>query len=242
MDKIQRRKLLLQAIIQEYIKTAHPVSSQVLVEEYGFDYSPATVRNDMAALEDAGLIIQPHTSAGRVPTEKGYHYYIRHFLQHDPLPKAQQTTLDKAVTAEADTERERLKRIARAVSELTGELVIVSDGNGDVLYTGMSHIVRKPEFAEANVMTSLGDAFDRLDEVMSDMQQMMRQEIDVLLGAENPFSNTFAIVVGEYVLPETETQGVMGILGPMRMDYATNIAILEYMESLIDQQNEEHIT
>src|SRR5213076_2251386 len=71
-----RRLAVLRAIVQDYVATEEPVGSKALVERHGLGVSPATVRNDMAALEDEGLITQPHTSAGRVPTDKGYRLFV----------------------------------------------------------------------------------------------------------------------------------------------------------------------
>ena len=72
----ERKKKILQAIVEEYINTAEPVSSGSLAKNYGLEYSSATIRNDMAHLESIGLLDKPHTSSGRVPSAKGYRYYV----------------------------------------------------------------------------------------------------------------------------------------------------------------------
>ena len=74
LDK--RKKEILQAVVDEYINTAEPVSSATLVEKYGLNYSSATVRNELAELENNGYLDKPHTSSGRVPSEKGYRFYV----------------------------------------------------------------------------------------------------------------------------------------------------------------------
>jgi heat-inducible transcriptional repressor len=147
MEKLERQRALLQAIVQEYIKTAKPVSSQALAEDYGFDFSPATIRNDMAALEEAGYIRQPHTSAGRTPTEKGYQYYIQHFLQPRQLRANQKAALTEVVrqpVAKNDANREQqwIQQLAKTLATLTGEAVIVSADGNQLFYTGMSHMFR----------------------------------------------------------------------------------------------------
>jgi len=81
-----RRQKLLRFIIDEYVTTAQPVGSSALVEKYGLPVSPATIRNEMAALEDEGYIAQPHTSAGRVPTDLGYRYYVEALMREDRVP------------------------------------------------------------------------------------------------------------------------------------------------------------
>ena len=80
-----RKKKILQAIVEEYIETAEPVSSKALVEKHGIDYSSATIRNDMAELEKIGLLDKPHTSAGRIPSAQGYRYYVDELLNYNDI-------------------------------------------------------------------------------------------------------------------------------------------------------------
>ena len=80
-----RKKKILQAIVEEYIETAEPVSSKALVEKHGIDYSSATIRNEMAELEKAGLLDKPHTSSGRVPSAQGYRYYVDELLNYNDI-------------------------------------------------------------------------------------------------------------------------------------------------------------
>src|SRR5579884_506371 len=81
----QRKQQILRALVQEYIQTALPVASETLVRKYGLHFSSATVRHELAGLEEAGLIYQPHTSAGRVPTDLGYRYFVEHLVEESTL-------------------------------------------------------------------------------------------------------------------------------------------------------------
>src|SRR3990172_1843252 len=89
----ERRQRLLQFIIDEYVTTAQPVGSHALVEKYGLPVSSATIRNEMAALEDEGYISQPYTSAGRVPTDRGYRYYVEALMREETPPEELQQTI-----------------------------------------------------------------------------------------------------------------------------------------------------
>ena len=89
----ERRRRLLQHIVDEYVRSAQPVGSNALVDRYKLGVSSATVRNDMAALEEEGYIAQPHTSAGRVPTDAGYRYYVETLMQEESLPDDAQQTI-----------------------------------------------------------------------------------------------------------------------------------------------------
>ncbi len=81
----QRKQQILRALVEEYIYTATPVASETLVRKYSFSFSSATVRHELAGLEEAGLIYQPHTSAGRVPTDLGYRYFVEHLMRESAL-------------------------------------------------------------------------------------------------------------------------------------------------------------
>lgn len=85
MEMTERQKLILALVIRDYIENAQPVGSKYLVEKYGLEFSPATVRNEMAALTEMGFLRQPHTSAGRVPTEEGYRFFVRQLMGHTDL-------------------------------------------------------------------------------------------------------------------------------------------------------------
>lgn len=89
----ERQKLILALVIRDYIDTAQPVGSQRLVEHFGLDFSSATVRNEMGELTDLGYLRQPHTSAGRVPSEEGYRYFVRQLMGHTELPATTQRTI-----------------------------------------------------------------------------------------------------------------------------------------------------
>lgn len=105
-DLTERQKLLLALVIRDYIETAQPVGSLRLVEHYGLDVSSATIRNEMSALTDLGYLRQPHTSAGRVPTEEGYRYFVRQLMGHTELPDPTKRTIThQFYQAGADTDR-----------------------------------------------------------------------------------------------------------------------------------------
>ncbi len=92
-DLTERQKFILALVVHEYARTAAPVGSRFLVEQYRLDMSPATVRNELAALTDQGYLRQPHTSAGRVPTEEGYRYFVGRLLQETVLPETVRQTI-----------------------------------------------------------------------------------------------------------------------------------------------------
>ena len=109
-----RRKQLLQHIVEEYVETAQPVGSRTLVDKYELSLSPATIRNEMAALEDEGLVAQPHTSAGRVPTDAGYRYYVETLMHEESLTEDLRQTI-RHQFHQAARELEEWARLAAAI-------------------------------------------------------------------------------------------------------------------------------
>jgi heat-inducible transcriptional repressor len=102
----ERQKLILALVIRDYIETVQPVGSQRLVDQYNLDVSSATVRNELLALTEKGYLRQPHTSAGRVPTEEGYRYFVRQIMGHTDLPTpVKRTIVHQFYQAGADIER-----------------------------------------------------------------------------------------------------------------------------------------
>ncbi|HUF53471.1 MAG TPA: heat-inducible transcriptional repressor HrcA [Dehalococcoidia bacterium] len=110
----ERRKQLLQYIVEEYVQTAQPVGSQAIVKKYQLPFSSATIRNEMGALEDAGFIAQPHTSAGRVPTDAGYRFYVETLMHEDRLSDELQQTI-RHQFHQAARELEEWARLAAAI-------------------------------------------------------------------------------------------------------------------------------
>ncbi|GAA1674558.1 heat-inducible transcriptional repressor HrcA [Microbacterium lacus] len=125
---------VLRAIVQDFVDTREPVGSKAIVERHAFGVSAATIRNDMALLEDEELIAAPHTSSGRVPTDKGYRVFVDHLSELRPLSPAQRTAITTFLEGPGDLD-DVLARTVRALTQLTGQVAIV----------------QYPSFARANV-------------------------------------------------------------------------------------------
>ena len=120
----ERGLQVLRAIVQDYVDTREPVGSKAIVERHAFGVSAATIRNDMALLEDEELIAAPHTSSGRVPTDKGYRVFVDHLAELRPLSPAQRTAISSFLDGPADLD-DVLVRTVRALTQLTGQVAIV---------------------------------------------------------------------------------------------------------------------
>ncbi len=124
MRSEERRLKVLQAIVHDYVQTREPVGSRTIAERHGFDVSSATIRNDMAALEEVGLIHQPHTSAGRVPTDRGYRTFVDSISQVKPLSTAEKRAIETWLEGAADLD-DVVMRASRLLAQLTKQVAVV---------------------------------------------------------------------------------------------------------------------
>jgi len=221
----ERKQKLLRHIIEVYIKTAEPVGSSYIAEQCLTDISGPTVRNWMQELEREGWITHPHTSAGRIPTEAGYRLYIQEMLSERPLASRHQKALSEA---RGGTSVDGIKAIAKKGAELSGEAVVIWFSPNNVFYAGLSNIFAKPEFMGHDSVVGISHIIDHLDEVMASISNALDDDISVLLGSENPFGDECGSV-----LTLADDGVVIGMLGPMRMDYGQNIAFLKHIKSLL---------
>jgi len=220
-----RQKSLLNLIISEHIKTAAPVGSKLLSS--GQKVSSATIRNEMADLEKQGYIYQPHTSAGRVPTEKGYQFYVDNFVEKREIKPNWRQSFDQVLKAKLDKDV-LLKNLAKNVVELADETVIVAFDQNNVYYTGLTNLFKKPEFAEQSLICNMSQVIDHLDEAVNKVFDKINK-VEILIGSKNPFGDDCSSVLGKYQLKNNET-GLFIILGPKRMDYNKNLALVNYIK------------
>lgn len=223
----ERLQQLFALVVEEVIETAEPVGSQSLVEKHQLDVSSATVRNWFAQLEEQGLMMQPHTSSGRIPTELGYRLYVDELLTRRPLGKRDRQELEQIAADQPDRAR-RLKAVAKRVAEISGNAIVIGLGEADTYYTGLSQLFAQPEFRDWNRMVSLGQILDRLDEVLHTVRRTKFDQPVALIGQQCPFGNACSSML--FTLHDGT---LFGILGPMRMDYRRGFALLSTIQELM---------
>jgi transcriptional regulator of heat shock response len=225
-----RKETILQLIIEDFIKTAEPVGSKHLADDFGMNVSPATIRNDMAVLEQEGYLRQTHTSSGRVPTEQAYLYYLQNVVQ----PKCQQNEVDnlRAGMQSSKSIESTLKTIAKQLVDLTGETVILAFDPRWSYYTGVSNLFQKPEFQEDNLFHSISRFVDQFDDVLAQMFEATQEEQMVYIGSRNPFGDQMSTILIRYQVHDSR-HGLLGLVGPLRMNYSKNIALMERAKELI---------
>ncbi|MDF5754113.1 heat-inducible transcriptional repressor HrcA [Spongiactinospora sp. TRM90649] len=146
-----RKLAVLRAIVEDYVSTNEPVGSKSLTERHNLGVSPATVRNDMAALEELGYITQPHTSAGRVPTDKGYRLFVDRLSQVKPLSSAERRAIESFLAGAIDLD-DVVTRTVRLLAQLTRQVAVVQ--YPALTHSTVRHIELVP-LAERRVMLVL---------------------------------------------------------------------------------------
>ena len=229
-----RQKNLLSVVVKEYTETAVPVGSQHIAKKYGFDLSSATIRAEMNELEDAGYLFQPHTSAGRIPTDKGYRYFVEKIMPDKELSKQEQKKL-QAELLKMQAKNIRLTRTtAKLLSGLSGNLAI-SGIKHEFDDFGMRELLDEPEFREMDDLCRLAETLDFIDERVDKLVKNLKDnEVKIYIGKENPIKeiSNLSMMVSPYRTKSGE-KGILALIGPKRMEYAKNKSLIQYMKKLL---------
>ncbi len=237
-----RQEKLLNIIINNYIKTAEPVSSKLLVKSRFFDLSSATLRNEMHDLERGGYLMQLHTSGGRVPTDKAYRYFVDNLLEEELEPTETIKRKIKSSIDDASGDAGWLNRsIAKLLSDLSENVVITNISDSPDFYKiGLASLFEFPEFREMEKMFEMANLFDRFDSIFSKIERHFFNDFEdnfnILIGEENPldYIRGETMIISKYRLPNQQT-GTLTLIGPTRMDYRKNIGLVKYTADKLNQ-------
>ncbi len=231
-----RQKKILAALIKEYSHTAIPVGSKILAEKHNLKISSATIRNDMSVLEREGYLYHPHISAGRIPTDKGYRYFVEEVM-NDRKPTRREQIRLKEELLKLRAKNARLSRTtAKLLSALTGNLAISGVLDRDEFCNfGIRELMEEPEFQKLDEMCRLAEILDYIDEKFDQIISGMKEgETKIFIGKENPISEISgcSMIVSPYKLKSGE-KGILALIGPKRMRYAKNKSLIEYIKKIL---------
>ncbi len=234
---------MLASIIENFIKTAEPVSSKFLEKSGFFDLSSATIRAEMNELEGLGFLAHLHTSGGRVPTDNAYRFFVDKCINKEdvnPGRKEQEKIKNSIKTAGSDP-RNINRIIAQTLSELSDNLVITGVVEEDDFFkVGLSGLFELPEFREFDRAFRLTSFFDEFEHLFNEIEKEFwghavpqsrkeNENVKVFIGQENPIPDIKdeTVMFAKYDLPHDLT-GSLTLVGPTRMDYAKNIGLIKY--------------
>ena len=224
-----RKQKILEAIIEKFIETAMPIGSKLIYEEYDLDVSPATIRNEMAILEREGYIVQPHTSAGRVPTSQAYRLFVDQLkFNLQLLNKAKKDIELMHRQRDLNKAKEKLHEMVSILAHVTGNVCFATvPDNKRLFFMGISNVLRQPEFMADP--TSATQVIEVLETRFSDLLSKLKigDKPAFYIGEENliPEIQSCSLIVQRYHYKGFA--GAMGILGSTRMNYAYNMAALK---------------
>ena len=227
--------------VQEYSNTAMPVSSSLLQKKYQLECSSATLRNEMARLEELGFLVQPHISAGRIPSDKGYRYFIDNLLMREKSDLQYQKKLELELL-KLKTKNARLERTtAKLLSSMSHCLAIsgVIDKN-EFFDFGMHNLLEDPELSEKDNLTKLVMALDLIDENLDKIVEDIQDgEVKIFVGEENPIeeAKNCSMIVSPYTRNDGE-RGLLAIIGPRRMKYQQNRTLIELVKKILGKSNQ----
>lgn len=228
-----RQATLLIGLVQEYIRTAKPVGSSQLTRLVDLEVSSATVRNLLQELDEEGYVVQPHTSAGRIPTDKGYRYYVDHMQTH-LIAEAKRRQIAMQLRESA----QQYQQLARATSKLLSKLshtIAVSrfQPEGLVQEAGLREVLEQPEGVRPEAIHEMSIILDTVDEHLEELTNT-EGRVMVYIGQENPYfpAQHTSVVVRSVMLPNSQ-YAILALVGPKRMAYTRNVALVNLLAQIL---------
>lgn len=218
-----RQAKILQAIVEQYAEVASPVGSSLLAKL--FEVSSATIRSEMAELERLGYISQPHTSAGRIPTDKGYRFYVNNLSTADekPAERRAERALEARVSSGGHPER-TIRNAVDTLVELTHNLGIATIGP-QLYMSGLSNLFGQPEFMHPGQVREVARLLDNLEPWL--YEAAPNEPLSVYIGRENPIGRSAgaSLIISRFRSPFSD-RSYIGVLGPTRQSYKDVMALV----------------
>lgn len=228
----ERQKQILSAIIEQYAEVAVPVGSSLLAKV--FNVSSATIRAEMAELERLGYIRQPHTSAGRIPTDRGYRLYVNSLTSGEAT--APEKRAERALTARVQHGGLPERTIRNAVDtlvELTHNLGLATIGN-QLYISGLSNLFGQPEFVSGSQVQQVARLLDNLEPWLREAAP--NEPLSVYIGSENPIGRAagVSLIISRFRSPFSD-HSYIGTLGPTRQSYRDVMALVAHTGKTLEE-------
>lgn len=231
-----RQRAILAAIIEQYAEIAVPVGSITLAKLFGV--SSATIRSEMAKLEDLGLIKAPHTSAGRIPTDKGYRIYVNAITdaQMTELPSGvhrSARTIEAHVNSHADKADHAIRSAVDSLAELTGNMGFATIGS-ELYMNGIGTLFSQPEFMEGQHVQAVARLIDNIEPWLREASP--NQPLNVFIGSENPIGKTSGatLIISKFRSPFSDNSYI-GVIGPTRQNYVRTMMLVRKTGTMLEE-------
>lgn len=224
----ERQQEIIKSLVKEYIKTAEPISSKLLSEKHDFGLCSSSIRIEFQSLINEGYLEQPHTSAGRIPTDKAYRFFV------DTLKTESEERTKSALQKRLDGHNDALRTasiLAKELSNLSSSFIALNLG-GITIKEGFDEIIKKPEFKDNDFITSFSEMIENIEENMQKMNK--GSGIKIYIGKENinPRWKNISIICSDCNLDSKKA--TISMLGPKRMDYQKNINLINSLNKILE--------
>lgn len=232
-----RQARILTAVVEQYAELATPVGSVLLAKL--FDVSPATMRSEMAKLEEMGYLAQPHTSAGRIPTDKGYRLYVNSITETGALKHehAHEDRYAKAIATRVHSSPDRsdlaIRSAVDSLVEITRNLGFATIGE-QLYLAGMSNLFAQPEFEDGQHVRAVASLLDNLEPWLREAAP--NETLNVFIGSENPIGRDsgVSLIISHFQSPYSNNSYI-GVLGPTRQSYARVMTLVSETGRMLER-------
>jgi heat-inducible transcriptional repressor len=229
-----RQAHILAAIVEQYAEVAAPVGSVMLAKL--FNVSSATIRAEMVRLEETGYIVQPHTSAGRIPTDKGYRFYVNNVIAAQEgaiTPDRSVRAIDARVSGYAGHTDQAIRSAVDSLVELTHNLGLATIGN-QLYMSGIGNLFSQPEFAREGHVQAVANLLDNLEPWLREAAP--NEPLNVYIGRENPIGKTSdcTLIISRFRSPYSD-HSYIGVLGPTRQSYRRVMGLVRHAGSMLEE-------
>jgi heat-inducible transcriptional repressor len=230
----KRQQKILNTVIKEYTKTGQPVSSQLLEKKHDFGIKPAMIRIEMQKLTDKGYLLQPHTSAGRVPTDKAYRFFVDGILGREFPLNERMTKIEEIFREEKDIFR-LADRLTKFMAEETSSLAILDLPERDFIFKeGWEELLKETELFERDFFSDFAKAIEQFEQSFKDFE--FNSGIKVYIGKESkvPKAKNLSVISAKCKLPNKE-KATLTLVGPKRMDYNRNLSLVQSLNKYLER-------
>jgi len=227
----ERQKQILSAIIEQYAEVAVPVGSSLLAKVFGV--SSATIRSEMVELERQGYIAQPHTSAGRIPTDKGYRFYVNNLTETENLPERRAERALATRVQDGGLPERTIRNAVDTLVDLTHNLGLATIGN-QLYMSGLSNLFGQPEFIGGAQVQQVASLLDNLEPWLREAAP--NEPLSVYIGSENPIGRTagVSLIISRFRSPFSD-HSYIGTLGPTRQSYRDVMTLVRHAGETLEE-------
>lgn len=242
----ERQEKILYKLIEEYVSSGEPISSQKIAKKKQFDLSSATMRNEMNTLEQEGYLRQPHISSGSVPTDKAYRLFVNHLYENADTQSGEKMMLEKFVREiqaiqEVEDYLKFMQETTKKMAALSSSLAITYFCDKDITFKeGWEEIAQCQEFAHGEIIKHFAEMVNNLESKINEFEgftELPEDDVQVYIGKEIKLGNgeDFSILLSRCHMPKTGKPGILALAGPKRMAYKKNIGLMRTAKKIFEK-------